>query len=578
MSSIEASLIVLSGPDEGQRFELLGDQVYSIGRGVKTNFRLHDAEVSRNHACFVWKENSWLFEDRQSANGSRVNQKSITSHRLINGDQIQLGTSTLLFLGSEPETGSQNSLEIDFLAPHSDADVSRIVSTQASDSSAPQASIPASTSDLDQLAQQLIRERDLLYRVSEEAVRPSLSVEQLLDRILEHCIEAVHADRGCVLTVDANSGTILPVSSRYRDERVGGVRMPVSRSIVDYVLKHQQGVRTEDAQHDTRFDAAHSILADSIREAICVPLLGNGAIHGVLYVDTTGRGQAAQEMAPGKRVKLFDERHLQMLVTVGRQVALVIENSRYQKALIKSEQLAAVGHTIAIISHHIKNILQGIRGGSYLVEKGLTQENQDLIRQGWGILERNQDRIYELVLDMLSYSKEREPNWSVGHLNELTAEVIELVKNRAEQEQIQLKVTYSPEIPTSVFDTEAMHRAILNILSNACDAANESGQPAVSVSTHKTNNGQMLEVHITDNGPGLSAKEIAQVFEIFRSSKGAKGTGIGLPVSLKIMREHGGTIDVESEQGKGATFKLKLPLVADPGEQPASRSDMKTMS
>ncbi len=88
---------------------------------------------------------------------------------------------------------------------------------------------------------------------------------------------------------------------------------------------------------------------------------------------------------------------------------MAIEDTFYYSALVQSERLAAMGQTIATLSHHVKNILQGIRGGSYLIEAGLDRNDTDAVRRGWGIVDRNQERISNLVMDMLTFSKEREP-------------------------------------------------------------------------------------------------------------------------------------------------------------------------
>ena len=113
----------------------------------------------------------------------------------------------------------------------------------------------------------------------------------------------------------------------------------------------------------------------------------------------------------------FREDQLRMLVAIGRQAALAVENYRYQQAIVKAERLAAMGQTIATLSHHIKNILQGIRGGSYLIEMGLKEHDDSIVGKGWNIVEKNQAKIYDLVLDMLSYSKEREPVLEQTDLN-----------------------------------------------------------------------------------------------------------------------------------------------------------------
>ena len=127
------------------------------------------------------------------------------------------------------------------------------------------------------------------------------------------------------------------------------------------------------------------------------------------------------------------------MIAIGHQAALAVEDTRYYSAMVQAERLAAVGQTIATLSHHIKNILQGIRGGSYLIEMGLKDHDDEVMRKGWKIVERNQNRISALVMDMLTFSKEREPELVVANLNEVVSDVIELMRVRADEVHVELR-------------------------------------------------------------------------------------------------------------------------------------------
>src|SRR4029077_3326776 len=100
----------------------------------------------------------------------------------------------------------------------------------------------------------------------------------------------------------------------------------------------------------------------------------------------------------------FREEHLKLMVAIGHQAALAVEDTMYYSAMVQAERLAAVGQTIAMLSHHIKNILQGVRGGSYLIEMGLNDHDDEMVRKGWNIVEKNQNKISAMVMDMLTFS------------------------------------------------------------------------------------------------------------------------------------------------------------------------------
>ena len=190
-----------------------------------------------------------------------------------------------------------------------------------------------------------------------------------------------------------------------------------------------------DAAQDERFNTGQSIVRLGIREVICVPMKGRHETLGVLYLDThsTAKEVLKRPTSMGK----FTEDHLALAIALAHQAALAIEETRYYHAMVNAERLAAIGQTIAALSHHIKNILQGLRSGSEILKLGLQEKNDRLIQQGWRVAEKNQAKIYELVMDMLSYSKEREPALEPTQVNEVVTDVAELLAGRAKEGGIQ---------------------------------------------------------------------------------------------------------------------------------------------
>src|SRR5262249_34170565 len=214
----------------------------------------------------------------------------------------------------------------------------------------------------------------------------------------------------------------------------------------------------------------------------------------------------------------------------------------------------------ATLSHHIKNILQGIRGGSYLIDLGLKEKDESIVRRGWTIVEKNQSKIYNMVMDMLSFSKDREPALESADLNETIGDVIELMQSRAAELGVQLSWHPETELPAIMIDAEGIHRAVLNIVTNAIDASEGAPDAHVAVETDWDHATSIARILISDNGIGIDEADIPAIFQIFASTKGSRGTGLGLPVSQKIIREHGGKISVTSRLGHGATFAIELPM------------------
>jgi signal transduction histidine kinase len=312
-----------------------------------------------------------------------------------------------------------------------------------------------------------------------------------------------------------------------------------------------------------------------VREAICVPMQGRYGVVGAIYIDTSITPQRMLQQGSANK---FTQEHLKLMIAIGHQAALAVEDTSYYKAMVQAERLAAVGQTIASLSHHIKNILQGVRGGSYLIEMGMKDHAKavsdgevdvdaakkaiGIMRKGWGIVEKNQERISTLVLDMLTFSKEREPVAEPSNLSEVTGDVIELMKSRAAEERVELVWLPAPTMPTLMFDPESMHRAILNIVTNAIDACHDRNEGRVEVSTQFSHEERMARVQVVDNGSGIDKEDLEKIFGVFVSRKGGRGTGLGLPVSQKILQEHGGRIRVESQIDHGSRFTLEFPATS----------------
>jgi signal transduction histidine kinase len=325
------------------------------------------------------------------------------------------------------------------------------------------------------------------------------------------------------------------------------------------VLERREGVLTSDAQDDDRFASGHSVVRTGVREAICVPMQGRYDTVGVMYVDTMV--PLAESLEAGQR--RFSDEHLKLMIAIGHQAALAVEDTTYYSAMVQSERLAAVGQTIATLSHHIKNILQGIKGGGYLVDMGLENDDFAVVRKGWDIVGRNQGKISSLVMDMLSFSKEREPDPVPTDLVALVSDIVETVQQRAADAGIAIRWTPPADLPRVVFDPEGISRAVLNVVTNALDAVENRPDPRVDIQVEIDRPAGLVRIIIADNGEGMTAETLAEIFNLFVSTKGSRGTGLGLTVSRKILREHDGDIRAESSLGAGSTFTLEFPLLLE---------------
>jgi PAS domain S-box-containing protein len=241
------------------------------------------------------------------------------------------------------------------------------------------------------------------------------------------------------------------------------------------------------------------------------------------------------------------------------------EIKRLEMELVRSERLVAIGQTVAGLAHGIKNILHGLKGGSYLVDLGIKKNNTVKLKSGWDMIKRNIGRTSNLVLDLLSYSKEREPEFEACCPNEIANEVCELLAEKARENKIEIVQDFDPSIGEVSMDPRSVHEVLLNLMSNAIDAClfdeDTSKNWQVGLKTARENDSR-ITFEVTDNGTGMSQEIKQKLFTSFFSTKGHRGTGLGLMVTRKLIEEHKGNIQVSSKPGKGTRFTVQIPYEA----------------
>jgi PAS domain S-box-containing protein len=239
------------------------------------------------------------------------------------------------------------------------------------------------------------------------------------------------------------------------------------------------------------------------------------------------------------------------------------EIKELERELVRRERLAAVGQTIAGVAHGVKNILHGLKGGRHLVDVGIERDDGDRLRRGWDMVGRNIDRTSDLVMDLLRYSKERTPEWEECRPNDIGREVCELVRERADAGAVSIVEEYDSAIGTVTLDPRSLHTVLLNLMSNAVDACLDDPAPGkarrVVLRTRREGDGAIL-FEVADNGVGMAPEVQERLFTSFFSTKGHRGTGLGLMVTRKLVEEDGGRVEVASAPGLGTTFSVRLPV------------------
>jgi PAS domain S-box-containing protein len=237
----------------------------------------------------------------------------------------------------------------------------------------------------------------------------------------------------------------------------------------------------------------------------------------------------------------------------------ITATKKLEKEVIEAERLAAVGQTVAGLAHSIKNILMGLEGGMYVVGRGLEKDNKKLLNQGWEMLERNLNKTTSLVRDFLSFAKGRLPELDMVKPGDLVKEIVDLYGKIAEEMGIELAVEKGARVKRAPLDPKGIHTCLTNLVSNAIDACrmSEKSKGRVTIKVYDSNGN--LTFTVSDSGMGMDYDIKKKLFTTFFTTKGGQGTGLGLLTTRKIIKEHGGKISVQSQKGKGSTFKMIFP-------------------
>jgi len=563
------TLLVLLGPDKGRRFEL-PDAPVLIGRDSR-QLPITDNTVSRQHAELLPENGNWILRDMGSSNGSYVNGIRVNNRFPVKlGDQIRVGR-TLMVFGAQPGVNRTSTGNVALAGVEAGMDSSIMHTLTSSDDSMVLA-VP-------EPAAVAMANLKILYQLG-AALGSSFGVDQVMEVVMDLVFEHVKADHGIVFLI-GEKGELIPKVVRTRDDgnhpkhqdkddkiavesapdpkpksRPQPEKIHASRTIINHVISSGEGVLSSNAMSDRRFSAGKSVHNLGIRSAICVPikaakLSGKNEfeILGVIYVDSSVKNYT---YAPDQ---------LRLLTAIGLQAGLAAANSRLYHAGLQAERLAAVGETTAALSHSIKNILQALRGGADVVEIGLRAANLTQAVKGWRIVDRNLEKIYNLTLNLLAYSRPREPKLEQINPKVLIEECLELIASGANEKGVMAVADVEPDHPAFPADPDGLHQVLMNLLINALDAVEPQKGLIRVVCRYDSDNKQSV-IEVIDNGVGIPPGLMNHMFEVFHSTKGNRGTGLGLAVAKKIVDEHDGSISVKSKQGEGTTFTVRLPVFA----------------
>jgi signal transduction histidine kinase len=516
-------LILRKDGQNVSRFRV-GAKAVIIGRASDADIVLPDRMISRRHARLQVVGDTLTVEDLGSTNGIVVNGKQVRQYTVKEGDEIFLAKYNVLV----ERTGIQKQL----------SDTGAFISFDSGERV------------LDRIVKSPGAERlAALYRAS-ALVGKQLEVDDLMKAILDIIFDALPVGRGFIMTrQDEDEPPEIRVSRfKGKDTR----SLPLSQTLMDYVFLHRSSVLTSNAKMDDRFDDAKSIFDYGIESAMCVPLAGHEDIIGAIYVD--GDIDSTE----------FSQDDLELLTAIGRVVGIAVENTWLVEERVQRARLAALGEAMAGISHCMRNVLQGLKLAEESLDEAFQEKNWEDAETDWGSLRHHLGRFDKIVRDLLSFSRQEEAHPEHVDLDALVAEVFTTLTSYADKAGVKLEQDDEP-MGFCFCDRQQIYRVLLNLVMNGVDACAGREDGRVRIWAWRNKFGAYLEVE--DNGAGIEADLMPKVSQAFFSTKGSRGTGLGLACSNKLVEAHGGKIIIDSELGKGSRFTVFIPAREDDSQR-----------
>jgi len=407
--------------------------------------------------------------------------------------------------------------------------------------------------------EQVLRQRNQELAILTEVSRTiisSLDLEEVLTAAVEGVRRILPVAAGVLVLMDEETGDMTFRKLVAGNHPLMGRPLPMDRSIIRHVVATGQPYLTNDVSLDPLFSPQIDGWGPQTRTVLCVPLLVREQVIGALELADKIGGP-------------FTETDRDLLQTLAGSVAVAVENAqlyaevndyaraleRSQAQLIQAEKMAAIGRLAASIAHEINNPLQAIHNTIHLaMTDRLPPEKRG---EYLGMAQKEVERLIEIVQRMLEFYRPSKGGIVQTDVNCLLRDALAIADKRLQHGRVRVLARFADGLPPILGVPDQLTQVFLNIIINAVEAMPDGGD--LRVGTLLTDDRRWVLVAFQDSGPGLTAEQIAHIFEPFYTTK-PSGTGLGLAISYGIVERHGGTIEVSSQPGQGATFVVRLPV------------------
>ena len=385
----------------------------------------------------------------------------------------------------------------------------------------------------------------------------TLDTHEYLECFLEMLVASFSAKYAVALIPGARGSGASSITI-HRHPDATGESVELNRKLINTVRTQENTVLAM----ETRTSASESVQHHWV---LVAPFAAGDHARGVVYL----------EVADGEKPSGIDEDDLELLHALAGQAGMAIERGELIDELLMRSRLAAMGETVAAISHGIKNILQGLRGGADAVGMAIDRGDLEMAGKGWTVLARNLDRIQALTMNMLGFARYRSLEIEPTSLAQLAQEAVELLEPVTKRASIEIVLDFPDDMPPIPIDSAGILQALLNLLSNAVDVSPRGS--FITLEARYDENTLLTRIDIIDAGSGVDPAVRENLFEPFVTTKGQRGTGLGLVVSRRIAERHGGTLECVRSGESGTVMRLELPSDS-PGTEPGDTDGPRPLS
>lgn len=375
-----------------------------------------------------------------------------------------------------------------------------------------------------------------------KSINSTLNIDKLLGLILDSAIKSIEADRGTLYLVDEIKGELW--SKVLQGDNMVEIRLPIGKGIAGHVAATGEVVNIPDAYNDPRFNPdIDKRTGYHTRNMLCMPMKNkDGKTIGVFQLLNKKEGG-------------FTDDDVQFIDALSAHASVAIENARLAQEMVSSERMSAVGRMAATIIHDIKNPMGTLRVYAQVMKK--KSGNEEAAKLADEMIHQV-DRFVNMTQEILDFSRGVSSlNMQEYDFNEVMEGVLNFIEKDLTKNNIQL-VRKNEFRGRAVLDQDKLVRVFYNIASNARDAMPQGG--TLTVSTAPTDNG-CVKIEFTDTGTGMPEEVKKRIFEPFMTYGKKHGTGLGMAIVKKVIDDHKGKIEIESELGKGTTIRILLPVL-----------------